>query len=107
MQYSSKFHDNKNKKLSLQEKLVGDHDSSSDKTIGNKENFKELSNNSSTKDKSKEMQQSKQSFRNYFKVSDKDKSQVKCTLCDSCWIPQGKFGIRNHLKTQHFNYIIS
>ena len=94
------FNNNKNKKRSLQEKLLGDHGTSSDKPI---ENFKKLSKNSSAKDESKEIPQSKQSFRKYFKVSDKDKGQVECTLCGSCWIPQVKYGIRNHLKKQHTN----
>ena len=94
---------NYNKKQLFQEKLVRDHGTSSDKPIGTTVNFKELSNNSSAKDKSIEIPQSKQSFRNYFKVSNKDKSKVECTLCGSCWIPQVKSGIRNHLKTQHFN----
>ena len=97
------FNNKKTKKLSLHEKLVGNHGTSSDKPIGSTVNFKELLNNSSAKDKSKEIQQSKQAFRSYFKVSDKDKSQVECTLCGSCWIPQVKYGIRNHLKKQHTN----
>ena len=97
------FNNKKTKKLSLHEKLVGNHGTSSDKPIGSTENFKVLSKNSSAKDKSKEISQTKQSFRKYFKVSEKDESKVECTLCGSCWIPQLKSGIRNHLKTQHFN----
>ena len=51
----SNFNNNKNKKESFKEKLVGDHGTSSDKPIGSIENFKKLSNISSAKDKSKEI----------------------------------------------------